>query len=124
MRRAKAREPRCRRRARLLAYAGDDLDRKIPGNTGIFAKPPARDAAFTQTLRHVRIAYGFKAGGRLFRARTGGGMEKARSKNRIPSAKKSRESRAGRLARDPRTPPWDFCSDGSNSGSWPFGYRL
>jgi hypothetical protein len=81
MRRAKAREPRCRGRARLLAYAGDELDRKIAGNAGIFAKPPARDAAFTQTLRLVRIAYGFEARGRSFRAPGRGGMEKARSEN-------------------------------------------
>src|ERR1700730_13828385 len=77
--RAKTREPRCRGRARLLAYAGDGPDRKIAGNACIFAKTPARDAAFTQTLRPLRIAYGFKACGRSFRAPDRGGMEKARS---------------------------------------------
>src|SRR4029077_12182555 len=97
--RVKAREPRCRRRARLLAYALGEPTRKIAGNAGVFASPHARYAAFTQTLRALRIAHGIEARRRHFRAHGCGGMEKARRGRVISPAEGSRRSPARRLAR-------------------------
>src|SRR4029077_14207153 len=82
--REKARVSRCRGRGRLLAYALDELTRKTSRNTAIFAQPRDGHGAFTQTLRVLRIAHGFEACGRQFRAGGCGGMAKARSEGRVP----------------------------------------
>src|SRR5438309_11444757 len=119
--RAKAREPRCRRRGRLLAYALSGLTRKSAGNTGVFAKAREGHGAFTQTLRALRIAHGFEACHGPFRAHGRGGMAQARSEDRVSPPKEGRQSTASHLAREACTPGRDFCSRRPNSGTRTFG---
>src|SRR2546428_5864062 len=114
--RAKAREPRCRGRGWLLAYALGELTRKTAGNPGVFAKAREGHGAFTQTLRALRIAHGFEACGGPFRAHGCGGMAEARSEDRVSPPKEGRQSPADHLARESCAPGRDFCSRRPNSG--------